>query len=75
MLEYRARHTGWLIFMTTYWALYLVLLGMLLMFYSLTNAAVSPQYFSGIALVLLGVMLIVMGGVESLHRKLMRKYS
>ena len=74
MLDYQARHSGWIIFRSIYWAIYLLLLGGLLLFFSVQNLAVSLQIFFGWAFTVLAVMIIIYGGAETLHHKLMRKY-
>jgi uncharacterized membrane protein YjfL (UPF0719 family) len=74
MLGYQARHAGWIIFRSVYWALYLLLLGMLLLFYSIQNISISLQVFFGWAFSILAIMIIIYGAVEVLHHKLMKKY-
>ncbi|MCL5239083.1 MAG: hypothetical protein M1286_01245 [Candidatus Marsarchaeota archaeon] len=74
MLAYNARHGGWIVFRSVYWAIYLLLLGLFLVYYSVNNIAVSLQSFLGWAFTILAVMVIIYGAVESLHHKLMRKY-
>lgn len=74
MLAYNARHTGWIIFRSVYWAIYLLLLGILLLYYSVNNVGISLQVFFGWAFTILAIMLIIFGAAETLHHKLMRKY-
>ncbi len=74
MLEYNARHAGWIIFRSIYWSIYLLLLGLFLIYDSIINVAVSLQAFLGWAFTILAVMIIIFGAVETLHHKLMRKY-
>ena len=74
MLEYQARHAGWIIFRSVYWALYLLLLGVLLLFYSTQSIAISLQVFFGWSFTVLAIMIIIYGAAEVLHHKLMRRY-
>lgn len=74
MLNYRVRHAGWIVFRSVYWAMYLMMLGVLLLFYGFQQVSVSLQVFAGWALALFAVMIIIYGAVEMLHNKLMRKY-
>ena len=74
MLEYQARHAGWIIFRSVYWALYLMLLGILLIYYSAKGISISLQVFFGWAFTVLAVMIVVYGAAETLHHKLMRRY-
>ncbi|MDE1873944.1 MAG: hypothetical protein KGI04_02385 [Candidatus Micrarchaeota archaeon] len=74
MLAYQARHSGWIIFRSVYWAIYLLLLGIVLIFYSAASITISLQVFLGWAFTLAGIMIIIYGATETLHHKLMRKY-
>ncbi len=74
ILEYRVRHSGWIIFRAIYWAIYLLLLGILLLYYSINNVSLSLQVFFGWAFTVLALMLIIYGAAEVLHHKLMRRY-
>ena len=74
MLAYNERHGGWIIFRSVYWAVYLLLLGVLLLYYSVNNISVSLQVFLGWAFTVLAIMLILYGAAETLHHKLMRRY-
>lgn len=75
MLSYYARHSGWIIFRSIYWSIYLLFLGSTLLYYSTQNQSISIQTFFGFALSLLAIMFIVYGFTETLHHKLMKTYS
>lgn len=75
MINFMAKQSGWIVFRSVYWAIYLLLLGILLLFYSVQQVSVSLQTFFGWAFTILAVMIIIYGAVETLHHKLMRKYS
>jgi hypothetical protein len=75
LLDYEVRHAGWIIFRSVYWSIYLLVLGVFLLYYAAHNVDVSLQIFFGIALSILAVMIILYGFAEVLHHKLMRKYS
>lgn len=75
LLDYLAKSSGWIVFRSVYWALYLFLLGILLLYYSVKGISLSLQLFFGWAFTLLGLMIIFYGAAETLHNKLMRKYS
>jgi hypothetical protein len=72
MLNYRERHHGWNLFQTTYWAIYIIVLSILLISYSSIN--LTPTLFLGVAGMVLAFMLIIYGMVNSLHLKFMKKY-
>jgi len=75
MLEYQTRHAGWIIFRSIFWAMYLLIIGGVLIFYSMADVSVSLQFFFGLALSMLAIMMIFYGAAETLHHKLMRKYA
>lgn len=75
MLAYRVRYSGWVIFKSVYWAIYSLLLGFILLFYTAQNTSISLQTFLGLALTIFALMLILYGAVEVLHNKLMRTYA
>lgn len=76
-LHYMEKHSGWHIFKSIYWGMYVFLLGVLL----LTNYGAaggfmaSPQAFFGWTLVLFAIFYIVFGFTTSLHLKLMKKHA
>ena len=74
-LEYKARHGGWITFRSIYWAIYLLVIGGLLVYYGERNLPITWTLFFGTALVLLSVMIIIYGAAESLHHKLMRVHA
>ena len=71
-LDYKARHGGWIIFRSVYWAIYLVVLGTLLIVSG--SVPISGTIFFGVALELLAAMIIIYGAAEALHHKLMKKH-
>ena len=73
-LDYKARHSGWITFRSIYWAIYLLVIGSLLIVNGKLSFPISWAMFLGVALVLLAVMVIIYGAAESLHHKLMRKH-
>ncbi len=75
MLDYQVRHTGWIIFRSVYWAIYLLLLGTILLYYSVRNIDISLQAFFGYAFTIVSIMIIIYGFAEVLHHRLMRKYA
>ncbi|MDE1860117.1 MAG: hypothetical protein KGH72_00170 [Candidatus Micrarchaeota archaeon] len=72
MLHYRERHHGWMLFQTSYWAIYITVISIILLSYGDIN--LTPTVFLGIAGLLLAVMLVIYGMVTSLHLKFMKKY-
>jgi hypothetical protein len=75
MLEYRMKHSAWIIFRSIYWAIYLLLIGGMLLYYTSINVVVSMQTFFGFAFATLAFMIIIYGIAEILHHKLMKKYA
>jgi len=71
VLEYNAKQSGWYIFRTIYWGIYLLFLSFLLIN---APASFSTSEFIGYAILLLAVMIIIYGIVEALHHNLMRKH-
>jgi len=71
-LHYMEKQSGWHIFTTIYWGIYILFLGLLLIFYS--SFALNVTYFLGVALFLLSLMIIIYGFATSLHFKLMKRY-
>ncbi|MGC8628738.1 MAG: hypothetical protein ACP5T4_00810 [Candidatus Micrarchaeia archaeon] len=74
-LNYKAMHSGWITFRAIYWAIYLLLLGSLLIVNGETNLPIEWPVFYGIALVLLAIMVIIYGAAETLHHKMMRRHA
>lgn len=70
-LHYQEKHGAWAIFATIYWSIYLLLLSLLLVYY--TSIGFSVSSFLGTILFILAIMIIIFGFVESLHYKLMKK--
>ncbi|MEM3781777.1 MAG: hypothetical protein QXT43_02345 [Candidatus Micrarchaeaceae archaeon] len=74
-LDYRAKHGGWISLRAIYWAIYILVIGGLLVVYGKSATPISWTLFWGTALILLSVMIIIYGAAESLHNKLMRKHA
>ncbi len=71
-LHYQERQSGWKIFTSIYWSIYLLFVGGLLIFYNALGLTIT--YFFGIAMFLFSLMLIIYGFTTSLHFKLMKRY-
>jgi len=72
MLHYQERHSGWAIFTSIYWSIYVLLLSFLLIFYNSLNFSVAS--FFGVALFVFAIMAIIFGFTQSLHYKLLKRY-
>ena len=72
MLHYRERHQGWHIFKSVYWGVYILVVGIFLVYYNQLGFTVN--LFFGSSLILFAVMLILFGLTEALHHKLMKRY-
>ncbi len=72
MLHYKERHNAWYVFRSVYWSLYLIAIGLLLVYYG--QLGMTVNLFLGTALLIFAAMLILYGLMEALHHKLMRKY-
>ncbi|MCL4373875.1 MAG: hypothetical protein M1360_03275 [Candidatus Marsarchaeota archaeon] len=70
MLHYREKHSGWEIFKSIYWGIYILLLGLFVLSSSITVAS-----FLGFALITFALFFIVYGFSVSLHLKLMKRYA
>jgi len=74
MLDFNVKHSGWIIFKAVYWAMYLLVLGVVLLYSSAHNVTISLEVFGGLALSIMAMMVIIFGFSEILHHKLMRRY-
>ncbi len=72
-LHYGEKHSGWAIFRSIYWSIYIFVFGVLL--FTLVPAGMSVAAFFGIAAMVFAIFLIVYGFSTSLHLKLMKKYA
>ncbi|MGC8710738.1 MAG: hypothetical protein ACP5RF_04005 [Candidatus Micrarchaeia archaeon] len=72
MLHYNERHSGWQIFTSIYWSIFILFVGALLIYYN--SLGLNLNLFFGLILFLLGLMVIVFGFTTSLHLKLMKRY-
>ena len=73
MLHYNEKQSGWYIFSSVYWSVYLFIVGITLLLQS--AAGYSVEVSVGISFVVLALMLIIYGAVSSLHLKLMKRYA
>jgi len=73
MLHYREKHSGWQIFRSIYWGIYVFIIGILLI--TRVPTPLSMTRFFGWSLTLLALFVIVYGFSVSLHYKLMKKYA
>lgn len=76
-LKFMEKHSGWQIFKSIYWGIYLFILGLILLisYKDSGGASIAPEAFFGWALVLLAIFYIVFGFATSLHLKLMKKHA
>ncbi|MCL5405087.1 MAG: hypothetical protein M1125_04645 [Candidatus Marsarchaeota archaeon] len=72
-LHYNEKHSGWAIFRSIYWSIYIFVFGVLL--YTLVPAGMGIAAFFGIAFMVLAIFVIVYGFSTSLHLKLMKRYA
>ncbi|MGC8651918.1 MAG: hypothetical protein ACP5UH_01555 [Candidatus Micrarchaeia archaeon] len=70
MLHYKEKHSGWEIFKSIYWGIYILILGLFVLTTGMTLVS-----FLGYALVMFAVFFIVYGFSVSLHLKLMKRYA
>jgi hypothetical protein len=70
MLRYKEKHSGWVIYKSVFWGMYVFILGLLL----LTRVALTGPAFFGWAFVLFAIFFIVNGFASALHLKLMKKH-
>lgn len=71
-LHYREKHSGWHIFNAVYWGIYILIVGLILIFESSLHYTTTIS--AGVSLVILAVMLVVYGFASALHLKFMKKY-
>ena len=72
VLHYRERHSGWHIFQSIYWGIYLFVLGMIIILQP--TLGYTLQFGMGFAILILSLMIVIYGFVTALHIKLMKKY-
>lgn len=72
MLHYREMHSGWNIFRFIYWSIYLIVVAIMLIYY--TELGFTMTLFFGSIILILAVMLILFGLTEALHNKFLKKY-
>lgn len=71
-LHYKERHHGWHVFRSLYWAIYLIIVSLLLLYYN--TLYLTLNIFFGTVILLFAVMLILYGLAEALHHRLMKSY-
>lgn len=71
-LHHDEKHSGWHIFKSIFWAIYLFVMGAILY---LAVPQLSISKFFGWALIILAIFLIIYGFSKSLHLKLMKRYA
>ncbi|MGC8647450.1 MAG: hypothetical protein ACP5SA_01375 [Candidatus Micrarchaeia archaeon] len=69
MLHYKERHSGWEIFKAIYWGIYILFIGMLVLWPGMTLVN-----FIGYAVIAFALFFMVYGFSVSLHLKLMKRY-
>lgn len=72
MLHYQEKHSGWIIFGSIYWSIYIFLIGIFLVSY--VRLGFTLPIFLGVSLFVLAIMVIIYGFTRSLHLKLMERY-
>lgn len=72
-LHYEEKHSGWHIFKSVYWAIYIFVVGVIL--YSYVPSKISYPQFFGWFLIILSLFVIIYGFSKSLHLKLMKRYA
>ena len=76
-LKYMERHGGWEVFKMVYWGIYVFIIGLILLVFSVSapGSVLDPYKFFGWALTLFAIFFILYGFAISLHLKLMRRYA
>ncbi|MEM3791572.1 MAG: hypothetical protein QXL16_02490 [Candidatus Micrarchaeaceae archaeon] len=73
LLHYNERQSGWYIFRSIYWSIYLLLIAVLLIYYGPLGLSLST--FLGLSIFIFSIMFIIFGFTQSLHHKLMKRYA
>lgn len=71
-LHHDEKHSGWHIFRSIFWAIYLFVIGAIL--YLAVPPLTTPKFF-GWTLIILAIFLVIYGFSKSLHLKLMKRYA
>jgi len=71
-LHYQERQSGWKIFVSIYWSIYLLFISALLISYN--SLGLSLTSFFGASVFILSLMLIIYGITTALHFRLMKRY-
>ncbi len=71
-LSYKEKEAGWIVFRYLFWALYVFVVGCMLVVTGLTAARLT--FIAGWAAIILAVFMVVYGFTQSLHHRLMRKH-
>ncbi|MGC8479349.1 MAG: hypothetical protein ACP5M9_01630 [Candidatus Micrarchaeia archaeon] len=72
MLHYKERHSGWHIFQSVYWGIFLFVFGIILILQPTLGYTV--EFAAGLVLIILSLMVVIYGFVIALHLKLLKKY-
>ncbi len=72
-LHHDEKHSGWHIFKSVFWAIYLFVVGVIL--YTTVPSLMGVAQFFGWSLIILAIFLVVFGFSKSLHLKLMKRYA
>ncbi|MGC8669956.1 MAG: hypothetical protein ACP5TL_02270 [Candidatus Micrarchaeia archaeon] len=71
MLHYKEKHSGWEIFKALFWGIYILQLGMILMY----SQSINLVFFIGYVLVSFAFSFIIYGFSSALHLRLMKRYA
>ena len=71
-LKYGEKHAGWNMFRAFYWSLYLIILGIMLIYW--TQIGLTATMFFGVALIIFATMLILYGLTHGLHHQFIRRF-
>jgi len=71
-LHYDEKRSGWQIFTSIYWSIFILVVGAMLIYYN--TIGLTLYLFFGVVFFLFALMIIVYGFTASLHLKLMRRY-
>ncbi len=73
-LHYQERQSGWRIFQTIYWAIYIFVFSIILLYAGYRSLAINTTLLFGDALFVFSIMLIIYGFAAALHFKLLKRY-
>jgi hypothetical protein len=70
-LHYMEKHSGWQMFKSLYWAVFIFISGAILIY---TNGIIDLGVYFGIMLMLFAIFIMVYGFAKALHYKFIKKY-